>query len=92
MESVLLFHTVQMPVAGVPDRNRGGFLCESKLDPHFFNSLIIEGSQKKTEILLQNSVLKQAKMVSIYWRNNIKDTKKKATTISLDSCKNSNHL
>ena len=22
MESVLLFHTVQMPVAGVPDRNR----------------------------------------------------------------------
>ena len=42
----------------------------------FCNSLIVKDSHKDTGIQLKNSVLKQAKMVSIYQKNNTTDTKK----------------
>lgn len=53
------------------DHFPGGFLCESKLILHFCKSLITKHSHEDTRIQLKNSVLKQAKMVSIYQRKNI---------------------
>ena len=49
-------------------KNGGGLACESKLNSHFYNSLIAKDSHKDTGILFKNSVLKQAKMVTIYQR------------------------
>ena len=43
----------------------------------FCKSLIVKDSHKDTRIQLKNSVLKQAKMASIYQRNNINDTAKR---------------
>ena len=44
----------------------------------FCNSLITKHSHKDTEIQLKNSVLKQAKMVSIYHKNNTTDIEKES--------------
>ena len=44
----------------------------------FCNSLIVKDSHKDTGIQLKNSVLKQAKMFSIYQKNNTTDTKKES--------------
>ena len=49
------------------------------------NSLIVKDSHEDTGIQLKNSVLKQAKMLSIYQRNNTMDTKSGAATDTLDS-------
>ena len=56
--------------------NRGGYLCESKLILRFCNSLITKHSHGDTGIKAKNSVLKQAKMVSIYQKNNTADIPK----------------
>ena len=58
-------------------------MCESKLVLCFCKSLIIKYSHGDIRIEAKNSVLKQAKMVSIYQKNNTKDTKKKAAKTSL---------
>ena len=43
----------------------------------FCNSLMVKDSHKDAGIQLKNSVLKQAKMVAIFQRNNINDTAKR---------------
>ena len=57
-------------------KNGGGYLCESKLILRFCNSLITKHSHGDTGIKAKNSVLKQAKMVSICQKNNTMDTTK----------------
>ena len=57
--------------------NGGAYLCESKLILCFCNSLITKHSHGDTGIKAKNSVLKQAKMVSIYQKNNTTDIPKK---------------
>lgn len=56
-------------------KNGGAYLCESKLILCFCKSLITKHSHRDTGIWLPNSVLKQAKMVSIYQKKS-RDTKK----------------
>ena len=70
----------------------GHFYANKNLIRIFCNSLIVKDSHEDTGIQLKNSVLRQAKMVSIYQRNNINDTAKKVATISFDSCEKFNHL
>ena len=48
------------------------FYANQNLIRIFCNSLIVKDSHKDTEIQFKNSVLNCGKMVTIYWRNNIK--------------------
>jgi len=59
-------------------KNGGAYLCESELILRFYKSLIIKHSHRDTRFNAKNSVLKQAKMVSVYQGNNTKDTKKES--------------
>ena len=68
------------------------FYANQNLFSNFCKSLITKHSHGDTRFNAKNSVLKQAKMVSIYQRNNINDTAKRVATISFDSCGNFNHL
>ena len=54
----------------------------------FCNSLTVKGSHRDTGINAKNSVLKQAKMVSIYQKTIPRTPKKRAATNSSDSRKN----
>ena len=54
------------------------FYANQNLIRTFCNSLIVKDSRKDTGIQLKNSVLKQAKMVTIYQKNNTTDTKKES--------------
>ena len=58
----------------------------------FCNSLIAKDSHKDTGVSFKNSVLKQAKMVSIYQKNNTTNTKKRLVTnnsIDYEGCQKS---
>ena len=72
-------------LTGVDTKMVGHIYANQNLIRIFCNSLITKHSHKDTGIQLKNSVLKQAKMLSIYQRNNTMDTKSGAATDTLDS-------
>ena len=68
------------------------FYANQNLIRFFCNSLITKHSHEDTEIKAKNGVLKQAKMVTIYQKNNTTDTKKRLVTnnsIDYEGCQKS---